>query len=164
IEIESNMNSKDDVFLTVLYPTSISDSISTVTGLSGTNYKGVQINGTVTKIALFSNSTNEETKESIYNFSIDSTSDLQILVCDLTVGEYKVYKNNSHIMTTNVSDNSVLFIQTSGGGDFKIKGVNSFSGVGNSLEIVCKKCLSCGYTSDNSFTVCPSCGKKCGSQ
>ena len=39
-----------------------------------------------------------------------------------------------------------------------------FSGVVNLLEVVCKKCPSCGYTTNESFEVCPVRGKKCGSQ
>jgi len=121
IEIESNENTKDDIFLTVLYPTAIYGTMAETIGLSGNNYVGVQINdASITRVALFSNSVNESTKEKSYIFTVNTNSNLQILACDLQARKYNVYKNNVLVGTFTVTEDSKLFLKLSGGGNFQI--------------------------------------------
>jgi hypothetical protein len=120
IEIESSMNTEDDVFLTVLYPTSISGSIANTTALSGTNYNGVTIDDVTARAVIFSSSVDESSKQDSYTFTINSPSNLQMLVCDLVEGSYQINKDGSLLSKTTVSSDSTLSFETSSGGDFEV--------------------------------------------
>ncbi|MCF6282483.1 MAG: hypothetical protein L3J28_09785 [Candidatus Polarisedimenticolaceae bacterium] len=125
IEIESNMGTEDDIFLTLLHPTSSDGTIAPSRGLSGSNYVGVQINDATdatVKVAIFSNSVNESTKESNYSFQIDSTQNVQYIIGDLDAGVYEI-RRNGVIVTSNAlvtTDRSSLFFGTVSGGTVSV--------------------------------------------
>ena len=120
IEIESNMNSVNDLFLTVLHPTGSSGQMANTTQLSGSNYLGVAINGNVsTDVAIFSNSVDESTKQSAYSFNVASNNPVKVLIGDLISNNYYVYRNGSLVGTFFVSvEQKSLYFEVSGGGDF----------------------------------------------
>lgn len=121
IEIESDMGSEDDVFLTLLHPTSSSGSIASTARLSGINYVGVQVDAPNTYAAIFSNNVNESTKQAGYSFQIDSQNTTRVLVCDLLAGTYDINLNGSLLSTVGVTDeNGTIYIDVPSGGLFNI--------------------------------------------
>lgn len=123
LEIESSMGTEDDVFLTLLHPTSTTGTMAPTSNLSGTNYVGVQIDaGATTKVAIFSNSVNEATKQISYSFQVNSTQPTQILAGDLSTGTYNISRNGSLAETASVTDEAgSLFFEVASGGNLLIE-------------------------------------------